>query len=183
MPARHTITVFGSSRPQPGQPEYDLAYDLGNELAREGFTICNGGYGGIMEASAHGAKDARGKTIGIICSAFAGGKANQWIDTTINNTTMVDRLLKLLATGDGYVVLKGGTGTLLELAAAWEFINKGMLARKPIVVVGGFWDEVVRTLKDELAWEGLESATRFVSIASSPTECVGILTAELSKQK
>ena len=166
------ITIFGSSRPRPGDAEYILAHDIGARLAREGFTICNGGYRGIMEASARGAKEAGGQTIGITTGFFPGATANQWIDEAVCVPTLHERLLKLIERGDGYVVLKGGTGTLLELAASWEYMNKGVIKQKPIVVVGSFWDGIVDTLKQELGWEGLETCIRFVSVVATPADCV-----------
>jgi predicted Rossmann-fold nucleotide-binding protein len=39
------ITVFGSSRPRAGEPDYEEARRLGSELARRGFQVCSGGYG------------------------------------------------------------------------------------------------------------------------------------------
>jgi hypothetical protein len=179
---RRIITIFGSSRVRENDPDYRLANDLGVQIARAGFAVCNGGYGGIMEASARGARSAGGHTIGVTTNFYAGAKANSWIDEVVRVPTPYDRLLKLLTLGDGYVVLKGGTGTLLELAASWEFINKGVFAEKPIVVVGSFWDGVVRTLKEELAWEGLENCTRFVSVVNSPGECVLALKKWFAKQ-
>ena len=178
---KRVISVFGSSRPRPGEPEYVLAHDLGGALAHAGFTVCNGGYGGIMEASARGAKLAGSQTIGVITSAFPGNNANQWIDTVITAESLVDRLLKLVSIGDAYVILKGGTGTLLEFAAVWEFMNKNMIGEKPVVVIGSFWDDVVRTLKDELAWEGLEDCTRYVTVVGSPRECVQVLQQRLEE--
>ncbi len=177
------VSVFGSSHPKEGDNEYSLAYEVGSELATAGFTVCNGGYGGTMEASARGAKDAGGKTIGIICRSFVERKANRWVDETIEVNDMVERLLKLISIADAYVVLKGGTGTLLELAAVWEFMNKTVLKEKPIVVVGGFWDGVVKTLKDELAWEGLEKATKLVTIVETPKQCAEELTTRLMSCK
>jgi len=177
------ITIFGSSRPRPGEADYLLAQDLGARLAREGFTICNGGYRGTMEASARGAKEAGGRTIGITTGFFPGSTPNQWIDEDLNVPTLHDRLLKLIATGDGYVVLKGGTGTLLELAASWEYMNKGVIKQKPIVLVGFFWNGVVDTFKQELAWEGLEACTRFVSVVATPADCVSVLKKWFSNEK
>lgn len=175
------VTVFGSSRPQEGEPEYILAYNIGKELANAGFTVCNGGYAGIMEASARGAKNARGKTIGIIAETFAPKKANTWIDTTFTSKTLIDRMMALISRGDAYIVLKGGTGTLLELAAVWELMNKGLMKERPIVVVGGFWNNVVGTLKEELAWEGLDRCTKYVTIIDSPSECALFIKQQLQK--
>jgi uncharacterized protein (TIGR00730 family) len=175
------VTIFGSSRPREGEAEYVLAYDVGRELAGAGFTLCNGGYAGTMEASARGAKNAGGKTIGVIAEAFASKKANDWIDTTVATRTLMDRMMELISRGNAYVVLKGGTGTLLELAAVWELTNKGLMKERPIVVVGGFWNDVVETLKEELAWEGLDWCTKYVTMADSAGECVSLIKQQLRR--
>ena len=46
---------------------------------------------------------------------------------------------------------------------------------KPVIVIGDFWTAVVRTLKDELAWEGMHGATDHVTLVQTPQECVGVL--------
>jgi hypothetical protein len=63
------VTVFGSSAPQPLSPAYRDAYELGRGIAAAGWILCNGGYGGTMEAAAKGAVEAGGHTIGVTCSA------------------------------------------------------------------------------------------------------------------
>ncbi len=170
-----TVTIFGSSRPVEKDDEYILAFNVGKNLALSGFTICNGGYSGIMEASARGAKEAGGMTIGVTFENKFKKKANKWIDKELFQPTLVDRLLKLVDLGDAYVVLKGGTGTLLELAAVWEFVNKGMLMKKPIVIVGDFWDGLVETLRKELLWEGEGDCSKIIHMSDSPEECAGFL--------
>ena len=176
------VSIFGSSRSDTESPDYRQAYEVGREVAECGFVVCNGGYGGTMEASAKGAKETAkstvpsgARTIGVIVNSFGGRSANRWIDTVITVDTMVDRLLKLISLGDAYVVLKGGTGTLLEFAAVWEFMNKRLMHEKPIIVVGQFWNGTITTLRDELAWEGLEHCTSYVTVVSSPVECGRIL--------
>ena len=173
------VTVFGSSRPRETEPEYKTAYETGKELALSGFTICNGGYGGIMEASARGAKDAGGRTIGIIADIFP-RQPNPWIDKAVTTKTLVDRMMALIARGEAFVVLKGGTGTLLELAAVWEFMNKGIVNQRPIVVVGDFWNGVINTLKTELSWEGLEDCTKYVTLVKSPAACASFIRHQLT---
>lgn len=174
------VTVFGSARPAPGEPDYVLAYEVGAALADAGFVVCNGGYAGTMEASARGAKDGGGRTIGVVTDEFPIRKANLWIDTVVTAETMVARMLELVRRGDAYVVLKGGTGTLLELAAVWEFMNKNIAPPKPIVVVGDFWEGVVRTVREQLAAEGRDAASRYVTIVGGAEECVERLTRALA---
>ena len=173
------ITIFGSSRPIEGDEEYQLAYEVGKQLSFAGFTVCNGGFGGIMEASARGAKEAGGKTIGVTFN-IKGRATNSWIDENIHVPALIDRMMKLVELGDVYVVLKGGTGTLLEFAAVWEFINKGLLAEKPIIIIGDFWNGVVETLREELLWEGVGDCSKFIHCTSSPEECASFLKRQLS---
>ena len=165
------ITVFGSSKPVEEDQEYKLAYEIGKQLALNNYTVCNGGYTGIMEASARGAKDAGGKTIGVTFNNPFRRTVNRWIDEDIFQQTLIERMMKLVELGDAYVVLKGGTGTLLELSAVWEFISKGLLQEKPIIIVGEFWNGVVETLRDELLWEGNGDCLQFIHRVSSPEEC------------
>jgi uncharacterized protein (TIGR00725 family) len=176
------VTIFGSSRPRHAEPEYTIAYELGKLLTIAGYVVCNGGYGGTMEASACGAKEAAGRTVGITCEFF-GKTANTYTDETIVTKTLNERLMKLVDIADAYIVLKGGTGTLLELATVWEYMNKHVIAQKPIVVVGTFLSPVMTILKNELIWEGLGDATQYVSHATSPENCVAILQEKLKNAK
>jgi len=169
---RKIVTVFGSSRPNERDEEYELAYEVGKNLALNGFTVCNGGYAGIMEASARGAKEAGGKTIGVTFQNTFQKNANRWIDEEIVQLTLVNRMVNLVELGSAYIVLKGGTGTLLELAVVWEFINKGLLKERPIVIVGDFWNSVIETLRKELLWEGAGDCTKYIYHASSPEKSV-----------
>ncbi|MCK5457105.1 MAG: LOG family protein, partial [Melioribacteraceae bacterium] len=43
-----TVTIFGSSKPLPGEEEYETAYQLGKLFGESGFSVCTGGYQGIM---------------------------------------------------------------------------------------------------------------------------------------
>ncbi len=180
MRGQSVVTVFGSSKPKHGEEEYGIAYELGAALARAGFVVCNGGFGGSMEASARGSKEAGGSTIGVTFTALGPRRANAWIDQVIQEETLINRTMKLVELGDAYIILKGGTGTLLELAVVWEFINKGLMHEKPIVILGSFWQGVVNTLNDELAWEGLEKCTRYVRSAPSAGEAVRLLDQRLA---
>jgi len=44
--------------------------------------------------------------------------------------------------------MKGGTGTLVELAVVWEMLNKSVIAGKPIVVVGDFWPPILDRVRE-----------------------------------
>ena len=139
------ITVFGSSRPQPGSQAYETAQALGAALAKSGFAVANGGYGGTMEATARGAREAGGTTIGVTAEAFR-SKVNPWIEKEIRVQDWQARLFKLIELGAGYVVLPGGTGTLVELSVVWEWINKRFIDSRPLVLLGDYWLPVVNAI-------------------------------------
>ncbi|MEX2116055.1 MAG: LOG family protein [Bacteroidota bacterium] len=169
-----TVTVFGNSRCREDSAEYKLAFELGGALATAGYSVCNGGYSGTMEATARGSKAAGGATIGVTVEEL-GQPANTWIDQEIKMKTLMERLLKLVSLGDGYIVLQGGTGTLLELAVVWELINKGMLKEKPVIAIGTYWTPVLQTLRNQLLREGQEQGAGLVSEAGSVSECIEVL--------
>ena len=148
-----TVTVFGSSLPAEGSKAYDEAQCLGRLLAKAGLAVCNGGYGGLMEASARGAREAGGHTVGVTCVIWP-RPANPYIVEEVRTRSFSERLMTLIERGDAYVVLPGGTGTLAELALAWEMMNKSSLSRtvggrKPLLALAPYWRPVVDCLKQE----------------------------------
>ena len=166
-----TVTVFGTGRARCGDSAYTLAYQTGRLLAQAGFVIANGGYGGTMEAAAKGAAEVGGQIIGVTCSAFKSSTANKYITRTIVTSSLDERLDTLIKLGQVYVVLPGGTGTLLELAKVWEFKNKGFLqAAKPIILLGGFW----KPLLDLIATDDPDSS-RHIKLAEGPEQAIKLI--------
>jgi uncharacterized protein (TIGR00725 family) len=142
--AKRIVSVFGSGRAREGEPIYEVARELGRALAQAGFAIANGGYGGTMRATAQGAAEASGTVIGVTCRAFKNSVANEYVTREVMTGSLEERLHNLIKAADAYVVLPGGTGTLLELASVWELKNKKFFDRaKPIVLLGDFWGPVV----------------------------------------
>jgi uncharacterized protein (TIGR00730 family) len=145
------VTVFGSSRPAPLEPAYQAAFELGRGIADAGWTVCNGGYGGTMEASAKGAVEAGGHTIGVTCRIFGGRiQPNQYIKQEVPTFDLHARLTTLTRLAKAYVVLPGGTGTLLELALVWELVNKGLLRpKRPVILLGNHWQPLIAPILQE----------------------------------
>jgi uncharacterized protein (TIGR00730 family) len=147
-----TITVFGSSVPQHGEEQYTAAEKLGGLLALKGFNICSGGNLGIMEAVSKGAVRKGAKAIGITLNS-PGFTSNKYLTEKIICSSLFERITKLIQYGDGYVILQGGTGTLLELSAVWELINKDLIAVNPIVCHSNMWKEIVGVMNNQLRKE------------------------------
>lgn len=171
------ITVFGSHNPKPGDKEYEQAEALGRELKEAGFAVATGGYAGTMEAVLKGAGGGIGYTVSIFPA-----QANQYVSEVRHTETLLGRIERILDESDGFVCLPGGTGTLLELAAAWEVVNKKMGPVRPVVCLGQFWRPVVQTLAGEPTIDSIKSlknlagtAASYVAFADSPKEAVTLL--------
>jgi uncharacterized protein (TIGR00725 family) len=182
------IAVFGSSRPKEEDADYEEARELGRVLAMQGFAVCSGGYGGVMEALSRGAKEAGGKTYGVTAEFFK-REANEWIDVEVRKKTWEERLFGLIELGDGFVACKGGTGTLVELSVVWEMLNKSVMTVKPFVALGDFWQPIldrVREVEQEKrpSSEGPKSGEARASLvksAATPQEAAAYLAAQLKK--
>jgi len=169
MPTK-TITIFGTSRAKAGDSIYTLALETGRLLAHAGFAIANGGYGGTMLAAAEGAARAGGEIVGVTCSAFK-ARANRYVTREIATKSLDERLDTLIELGRAYIVLPGGTGTLLELAKVWELRNKGFLKPdRPIILMGEFWRPVVELLATDDP-----DCRRYVKLADDPAQAVELL--------
>jgi len=168
-----TITIFGTANAKPGDLAYTLAEEIGKLLAQAGFCLANGGYGGTMLAAAKAATQLGGKTIGVTCARFKRSVANEYITREIVTDSLDERLDTLIKLGQAYVVLPGGTGTLLELAKVWELKNKGFLQEtKPIILVGEFWKPLV-----DLITADDPDSSRHIHVAAGPDEVKDILVA------
>ena len=147
------ITIFGSAKPTDNDEQYLIAYNLGKELALNGFDICTGGFNGIMKAASKGAIEGGAQTFGVTVDLW-GGKANEYVTKEIRCNSLLERIQKLIELGDGFIILQGGTGTMLELAAVWEYINKGLMETKPIVCHSSLWKSIVHEMNQQMKFEG-----------------------------
>ena len=169
--SKKIITIFGTARAKPGEAIFTLAMETGRLLAQAGFAIANGGYGGTMLAAAKGAAEAGGEIIGVTCSAFKSSRANEYVTREIVTGSLDERLETLVQLGQAYIVLPGGTGTLLELAKVWELKNKGFLKTdKPIILLGGFWKPLIELIATDDA-----DSSRYVMPADEPKQAVEMI--------
>ncbi len=169
---KKTITIFGSSIPKEGEKEYEVAYKLGILLAKKGFDVCTGGYHGIMDAVSKGATEYGAEAIGITVDLW-GAKPSKYLTRQIECKTLFERITKLVEFGNGYVILQGGTGTLLELSVVWEFMNKNLSPIKPIACHSNLWKEIVSLMEKQIEHEGRKNG--LVKFFNTPEEIADYL--------
>ncbi len=109
------VGVIGSA--YCGEELYNTAYKVGQLLAKKGYILINGGLGGVMEASAKGARDAGGFVIGVI--PFASKKeANRYCNAVIATNMGHARNMIIVHSSDAIIAVGGGYGTISEMAIA-----------------------------------------------------------------
>lgn len=109
------ISCIGSGDAQPGSSQYELALEAGRLLAEAGWTVVCGGLRGVMEAVCKGAKEAGGRTVGILPTADT-ADANDWVDTPVATGLGPMRNYLVVLNGDAVLAFEGGSGTRSELA-------------------------------------------------------------------
>lgn len=138
--------------PNEGDEEFSIAYNLGSLLAKNNFDVCTGGFQGIMNAVSKGAAENGAEAIGVTVNLWR-AKPSKYLTKNVECNTLFERIFKLVELGDAYVVLRGGTGTLLELSVVWEYMNKNMLEVRPIVCHSYMWESLLKIIDDQLERE------------------------------
>ncbi|MCK5708589.1 MAG: TIGR00725 family protein [Candidatus Aureabacteria bacterium] len=110
------------------------AYKAGHIIAEKGAILLNGGGNGVMLASAQGAKDAGGMTLGITQSDNK-EKVNPYIDVVIATGMGHVRNAIIIQSADGVLAVGGEYGTLSEVAFALN-------SKKPIAGVFS-WNRIL----------------------------------------
>lgn len=167
----HSIAVFGSSEPLPGDKPYEIARHSGRLLAVAGAEVVTGGYGGVMEAASRGAREAGGRTLGVTCRIFSERTPNRWLDRQVETVDLMVRTRELIDAAQGFLILPGRSGTLAELAQLWALDRAGCLGVRPVVLLGDDFREVVDLLAIRKILEPRQlQMTQFVATAELAVE-------------
>jgi uncharacterized protein (TIGR00730 family) len=175
------VTVFGSARFKPGHKHYELAREVGRELALAGFTTITGGGPGAMEAANRGAHEAGGPSYGLNILLPHEQAANPYIDENVEFQYFFVRKVMLVKYSCAYIVVPGGLGTLDELFEAATLIQCGKIGPFPLVLLGReFW----QGMKDFLLFmveQGVFDSQEvgFGRIVDSPQEAVEMVVRSL----
>jgi uncharacterized protein (TIGR00725 family) len=122
------VAVIGASDASAEQLAH--AHAAGRRLAELGAVVVTGGRGGVMEAACRGAKEAGGRTVGILPGATR-DEANEFVDVALPTGLGEMRNALVVRAADAVVAIGGAWGTLAEIAFA-----RG--AGKPVFGVGSW---------------------------------------------
>ncbi len=148
------VTIFGSARTGPDDPQYVAAQETARLLAEAGFGVITGAGPGIMEAANKGAQLAGGQSIGCnIELPFEQGH-NPYVDTLINFRYFFVRKTMFIKYSVAFIIFPGGFGTLDELFEALTLIQTGKIYQFPVILFGRhYWAGLVRWLQTRVLVE------------------------------
>ncbi len=143
-----TVAFFGSSKGNPGDPNFDAAQKTAKVVAEMGITVANGGGPGVMRAATLGAKEGNGKTEvvyynPVYATDFEGASNINMADKQYDENNYIERTRKLLELGDAYIIFNGGTGTISEFGMAWGLAKLYFGHHKPLILYGDFWHSII----------------------------------------
>src|SRR6266849_3274204 len=166
------VTIFGGAKCREGDPEYAQAIRVGALLAESGFTICTGGYAGIMEAASRGAHERGGRVLGITMNQFK-SEPNRFLTEKVPSEHFYERLQRLITQSVGYIALRGGMGTVTEISLVWNKLQTRVLDPRPLVLLGDCWPPIVREWQRHLAVS--DTDVKLLDFASTPEEAVAMI--------
>jgi len=166
------VTIFGGSKCIESDAEYGQARLVGALLAQAGFTICTGGYLGVMEAASRGARESGGRVLGIVMNQFK-SEPNRYLTDKVATPHFYERLQRLITRSVGFVAIRGGMGTVTELSLVWNKIQTKVIQPRPLVLLGDCWRPVVEQWQKSLAVSAHDVAA--LDFAKTPEEAVEII--------
>ena len=134
-----------------------LAEEVGREIAKKKALIICGGLGVVMEASARGAKEEGGVTIGIL-PGFSFEDANPFLDIPIVTGLSHARNVVVVRSSQAIIAVEGGYGTLSEIGIALKL-------RKPVVGLRT-WDISKKIITVETPKEAVKKAMSLIKKTS-----------------
>lgn len=172
------VTVFGSSRLGPDEPEYRLGMELGEALVRNGFSVLTGGGPGVMEAVNRGAHEANGTSMGINILLPEEQRPNLYAEQVITLDHFFVRKVLLLRYSRAFIYLPGGFGTLDELFETATLVQTKKINPFPIILMQkSFWNGLIDWIKKTIEPQGLISAgdVNHIHLSDSIDEIIGII--------
>jgi uncharacterized protein (TIGR00730 family) len=150
-----SVSIFGSARTRPDEPDYIAAQRTAELLVRHGFGVITGGGPGIMEAANRGAAEAGGESIGCNIELPFEQGMNRWVRTAINFRYFFVRKTMFVKYAEGFVIFPGGYGTMDELFEALTLIQTGKVRDFPVVLYNSdYWGSLLEWMRTRMLGDG-----------------------------
>jgi uncharacterized protein (TIGR00730 family) len=172
------VSIFGSARSKPDDPDYQAAMETAALLAAEGFAVITGGGPGVMEAANRGAFEAGGLSIGCNIELPFEQRPNAYQTRSLKFKYFFVRKMMFVKYSLGFIIFPGGFGTFDELFEALTLIQTRKIRNFPVVLFGTqYWSGLLAWFKDVVLPGGKISDVDFsiFHITDSPQEVIEIM--------
>jgi hypothetical protein len=174
----HAVAIFGSSRMHPGSYYYEQAFELGRMLSDAGFAVITGGGPGIMEGANKGAKQGKGKSVGLNIEIPAEQLPNSYQDISLSFRYFFIRKLMFVKYSSAFIIFPGGFGTMDELFEALTLSQTKKIGVFPIMLFGkDYWQGLIAWFRSTLIPGNTISPEdlKLISFVDRAEEVCGIL--------
>lgn len=145
------VSIFGSARTTPSDPNYQKAENLAAKLAKNKFAVITGGGGGIMEAANKGASEAGGVSVGLNIRLPFEQKPNPYANIDLEFKYFFIRKVMFVKYAQAYIIMPGGFGTLDELFEAVTLIQTQRIKPLPVILMGSdYWGGLIEWIREQL---------------------------------
>ncbi|NOZ77670.1 MAG: LOG family protein [Acidobacteria bacterium] len=148
------VSLFGSSRVDPGQPLYAEVRKLAELLSAAGCEIITGGGAGLMQAAnegaSHGGITGPAEGGGLPVRLVSGSEIRPFVERIYRHRTFFSRLHHFVRLSSAFVVFPGGLGSTLEAMMIWQLLQVHHLPPTPFILYGEHWDGLLAWMKDTI---------------------------------
>ncbi len=180
------VTVFGSARTKEDHRWYELARELGQMLAQQGYAVITGGGPGIMEAANRGCQEAGGLSVGCNIELPMEQGLNAYCDLGVEFRYFFARKVMFVKYADAFVIFPGGYGTLDELFEALTLIQTKKVQNFPVILMGAdYWTGMIDWIKGSVLGEAAISPedVDLLRITDDPAETCQIINAYVTERR
>lgn len=178
------VSVFGSARVLPSDPQYAACMRTTQLLGEAGFAIITGGGPGLMEAANRGARAAGSRSIGCNIELPFEQGTNPFVDLEINFRYFFVRKTMFVKYAQGFVIFPGGFGTMDELFESLTLIQTQKVRNFPVVLFDShYWGGLLDWIRDTMQHEGkiLSEDMDLLLVTDDPDEVVRHMVARTRK--
>jgi uncharacterized protein (TIGR00730 family) len=155
---RPAVAMFGSARVREGSAPYEAARAVGRCFAEAGWAVVTGGGPGVMEGANRGAREGGGLSVGFNIELPHEQYANPYLDISHTFEHFYVRKVCFVRPAEGFVIFRGGFGTLDELYESLTLIQTGKIRHFPVVLFDTeYWADMLGWIKSDLLGGGLIS--------------------------
>ena len=172
------VSIFGSARTKPDNPDYQKAVEISSLLVKNGFAVITGGGGGIMEAGNKGAAEAGGTSVGLNIHLPFEQKPNPYANIQIEFKYFFIRKVMFVKYAQAYIIMPGGLGTMDEMFETLTLVQTQRIRKMPVILMNKeFWGGLLEWIKNSLAGNELISLVdmELFSLVDTPEEALEVV--------